>query len=159
MTNMIENWTKTRNQFWKNADMLRRYLEKVHLIPVNSTCSSAARLWRRKRCHRYWSSSGAHCHSVWKLPKRSHSNCEQSELRLLFEWTKIIKIAKNGQFSDFLITQSLRSNSATRQLKFNGTKKLWKLPKFKCDILSHFQTLCMHGCQRRKWKVPLTDRS
>ena len=31
-------------------------------------------------------------------------DCERSELRLHFEWTKIDKNAKNGQFSEFLKT-------------------------------------------------------
>ena len=39
-------------------------------------------------------------------------------------------------FGGFLKTRSLRSNSVTRQINFNR-----KMPKFKCDILSNFQTM------------------
>ena len=50
--------------------------------------------------------------------------CERSELRLHFEWTKLIKNAKNRQFGEF----------------FN--LKLTELGgKFNCDILSNFQTM------------------
>ena len=57
----------------------------------------------------------------------------------------MIEIAKIGQFGEFLKTWSLRSNSVTKQVK-----NWWKMPKLrnsklktqKCDILSHFQTMC-----------------
>ena len=51
-------------------------------------------------------------------------------------------------FGEFLKTWSLRSNSVTRQVSFNRTKNVGKMPKskkFKCDILSNFQTMCVHG--------------
>ena len=73
-------------------------------------------------------------------------NCERSELRFLFEWTKFIKKVKNGQFGEFLKIWSLRSNSVTRQVNFNWTKigENAKIETLKCDILDDFQTL---------WKV------
>ena len=39
---------------------------------------------------------------------------------------------------------SFRSNSVTRQVTFNRTKivEKAKIQKFRCDILSDFQTLC-----------------
>ena len=46
-------------------------------------------------------------------------------------------------FGEFLKNWSLRSNNVTRQVSFNGTKILEnaKIQKFKCDILSNFQTM------------------
>ena len=46
-------------------------------------------------------------------------------------------------FGQFLKTWSLQSNSVTRQFNFNRTKIGGKCPnsKFKCDILSNFQTM------------------
>ena len=49
---------------------------------------------------------------------------------------KMIKIAKMVDYGEFLKTWSLRSNSVTRQVNFNRTK----IEKFKCNILSDFQT-------------------
>ena len=50
-------------------------------------------------------------------------------------------------FGKFLKTLSLRSNSVTRHVTFNRTKigGNAKMPKFKCDILSNFQTMCKRG--------------
>ena len=48
-------------------------------------------------------------------------------------------------FGEFLKTWSLRSNSVTRQVSFLIGQKLVendKIQKFKCDILSNFQTMC-----------------
>ena len=41
--------------------------------------------------------------------------------------------------------KSLRSNSVTRQINFKRTKICGnaKIAKFKCDILSNFQTMCL----------------
>ena len=46
-------------------------------------------------------------------------------------------------FDEFLKTLILRSNSVTRQVTFNKQKlvKNAKIQKFKCDILSNFQTM------------------
>ena len=47
-------------------------------------------------------------------------------------------------FGKFLTIWSLRSNSVTRQVNFNTKQKLAKnanIKKFKCDILSDFQTM------------------
>ena len=48
-------------------------------------------------------------------------------------------------FGEILKTWSLRSNSVTRQVSFNRTKigENAKIQKFKCDILSNFQTICL----------------
>ena len=49
---------------------------------------------------------------------------------------------KMVHFGGFMKTWSLRSNSVTRQVIFNRTKKEnAKIQKFKCDIFSKFQTL------------------
>ena len=53
-------------------------------------------------------------------------------------------------FGEFLKTWSLRSNSVTRKASFNRTKiggKCQKCQKFKCDILSDFQTLWIEAWQ------------
>ena len=50
-------------------------------------------------------------------------------------------------FCEFLKTWSLRSNSVTRQVNFKIGQKLVendKIQKFKCDILSNFQTMWNH---------------
>ena len=65
-------------------------------------------------------------------------HCEQSELRLHFEWTKMPKMIN---FGEFLKTQSLRSNSVTRHVNFNRTKIGGKYQTLKCNILSDFQRL------------------
>ena len=54
-----------------------------------------------------------------------------------------LKMPKLVQFGEFLKTSSLRSNSVTRHVSFNRTKigENAKIQKFKCDILSTFQTL------------------
>ena len=53
---------------------------------------------------------------------------------------KNIKNAKYGQFGEFFINCSLRSNSVTRQINIDWTKidGNAKIEKFKCDILGHF---------------------
>ena len=63
-------------------------------------------------------------------------------------WQKLIKNTKNGPFGEFLKTWSLRSNSVTRQVLI-GQKLVEnaKIQKFKCDILSNFQTMFL-----AKWK-------
>ena len=50
-------------------------------------------------------------------------------------------------FDEFLKTLSLRSNSVTRHVSFNRTKigENAKIQKFKCDILSNFQTMCIRN--------------
>ena len=61
-------------------------------------------------------------------------HCEQSELRLYFG-QKFIKNAKNGQFWRYFENLKLAVNQCYQD------KNWWKMPKFKCDILSNFQTL------------------
>ena len=81
--------------------------------------------------------------SVWKSQKKSHSNCERSELYLHFDWTKV---HYKWQKWSIWATWSLRSNSVTRQVKTDDKNwlKMPKCQKFKCDILSHFQTMRAH---------------
>ena len=55
-------------------------------------------------------------HSVWKSQKKSHSTCERSELRIHFEWTKMVNLGV------YLKTFTQWFNSATRQVSFNRTK-------------------------------------
>ena len=59
-------------------------------------------------------------------------HCERSELRLHFEWTKVNQKCQK---------MKLRSNRVTRLLIGQISVKNAKIEKFKCDILSHFQTL------------------
>ena len=49
-------------------------------------------------------------------------HCERSELLIHFSRTKVNKKAKNSKFGEFLKTQSLRSNSVTREVNLNRTK-------------------------------------
>ena len=80
---------------------------------------------------------------VWKSQKKSHiQHCESSEPRLHFEWTKVHqKCQKLVNFGEFFKTWSLRSNSGTRQITFI-VQKIVENAKIKCNILSHFQTIC-----------------
>ena len=50
---------------------------------------------------------------------------------------KFIKIAKNGQFGEFLKTWNLRSNSVTRQVTFYATKIVGKWQNRKIEM-RHF---------------------
>ena len=75
-------------------------------------------------------------------------HCERSDLRLQLSGKKLIKnVQKWSILGEFLNTLGLRSNSVTRQVSFNRTKiggKCQNGKKFKCDILSNFQTMCNH---------------
>ena len=61
-------------------------------------------------------------------------HCERSELRFHFN-----KNAKNSQFSEFLKTRSLRSNSVTRQVNFNKTKICGKCQRSNATSLLIFK--------------------
>ena len=80
--------------------------------------------------------------------------CEQSELRLHFEWTKVYQ--KCQKWSILAIFEIAEAYSVTRQVNFNWTKitENAKIKKFKCDILGDFQTLCpftiVSKCQRKR---------
>ena len=68
---------------------------------------------------------------------------QHCELRLHFEWTKLIKNAKNGRFNGFIKTEAciqtvLPDRSVLIRQKLVENTKIQKL---KCDILSHFKTL------------------
>ena len=59
-------------------------------------------------------------------------------------------------FGEFLKTWSLRSNSVTRHVSFNRTKiggKCQNCKKFKCDILSNFQTMWDFFFIVHKWRL------
>ena len=88
-------------------------------------------------------------HGVWKSQKKSHSTLRAKRATFTFWVDKsCLKMPKMVHFGEFLKTSSLRSNSVTRQVSFYRTKKnWWKMPKFKkfkCDILSNFQTMCYY---------------
>ena len=115
----------------------------------------------QKRIQIHWRKS-----TVFKNHRKSLiQHCERSELGLHFEWTKVHqkcsilasfletygqtvlpdkslfkgqKLVENGQF-----LKNLWSNSVIRSLLI-GQKltENTKIKKFKCDILSDFQTLC-----------------
>ena len=61
-------------------------------------------------------------HGVWKSQKKSHSIASVASYIYILSGQKFIKSAKNGPFGEFLKTWSLRSNSVTRQVRFNRTK-------------------------------------
>ena len=56
---------------------------------------------------------------VEKLPKSLIQNCERSEQRLHFEWTKVDLKCQKWRVIENL---NMRSNSVTRQVTFNRTK-------------------------------------
>ena len=63
-----------------------------------------------------------HIYTVFENHRKSLiQQCERSELRLHFEWTKL-KLPKMVHFGEFLKIWSLQSNSVTRQVSFNRTK-------------------------------------
>ena len=66
-------------------------------------------------------------------------HCERSELRLHFEWPKV-KSAKNSQ-----IVLPDRSHLIGQILE-----KIAKIEKFKCDILSNFQTMWYADCTKTR---------
>ena len=78
-------------------------------------------------------------HSIWKSQKKSHSTLRAKRATFTF-WVDAkswLKIAKIGQFGEFLETWSLRSNSVTRQVNFNRTKIGGKCQNSKIQML-HF---------------------
>ena len=71
-----------------------------------------------------------------------YSNFQQIELRLRFEWTKV-----NSKCQKWSILASFWEPEACAQTVLPDRsvligQKLVKMPKFKCDILDNFQTLC-----------------
>ena len=77
--------------------------------------------------------------------KKSHQHCERSELRLHFEWTKV-----NKKCQKMAILTRIRKPEACGQTVLPDRSVLIgqklvenaKIQKFKCDILSNFQTMC-----------------
>ena len=99
------------------ADTKTDYLDLIHKFPLDSS-----------RC--------------LKITVKSRIQpCERSELRLHLEWTKVHQ--KMVNFGEFF--ESLKVKQAVlRVLNFDWTKidENEKIQKFKCDIMSNFQTLC-----------------
>ena len=84
-------------------------------------------------------------HGVWKSQKKSHSTLQAKRPTFTFWVDKSsLKMPEMVHFGELLKTWSLRSNSVTRQNSFSRTKigGKWQNSKFKCDILSNFQTMC-----------------
>ena len=80
-------------------------------------------------------------HGVWKSQKMSHSTMRAKRTTFTF-W--VDKDAKNAQFGEFWKMWILLPNSVTRQVNFKIGQKLVEIAeieKFKCDILSNFQTM------------------
>ena len=74
--------------------------------------------------------------------KVSFNIASEASYVYFLSWQKLIKIPQLVHFGEFLKTWSLRSNSVTRQVLI-GQKLVEnaKIQKFKCDILSNFQTM------------------
>ena len=83
--------------------------------------------------------------TVFENPTKSRiQHCERNELRLHFEWTKVTKNAKNGQFWRVIENLKLLLKQCYQTSNFKYDKNWWKKPKmkkFKCDILGDFKTL------------------
>ena len=81
-------------------------------------------------------------HGVWKSQKKvSFNNASEASKFTFWVDKSWLKMPIMVNFGEFLKTWSLRSNSITRQVTFNRIKIGEKRQKFKCDILSNFQTL------------------
>ena len=71
-------------------------------------------------------------HGVWKSQKKSHLSLRAK--RATFTFLSGQKFIKNGPFSEFLKTWSLRSNSVTRQVNFNRAKNGGKCQNWKTQV-------------------------
>ena len=61
--------------------------------------------------------------TVFENHRKSHiQHCERSELRLHFEWPKVHKNAKNGQFCEFLEIAACGQTMLPDRSTFNKTK-------------------------------------
>ena len=65
-------------------------------------------------------------HSVWKSQKSLIQLCERSELRLHFEWTKVVKNAKNGSFWRVSETPKLAVKQCYQTCQLYYDKNWWK---------------------------------
>ena len=83
------------------------------------------------------------------LPKSRIQHCERSELRLHFEWTKVNwNCLKQSVLASFWKPTAWCQTMLPDVSLLIGQKlvKNTKVQKFKCDILSDFQTLCKKEC-------------
>ena len=96
-------------------------------------------------------SSWAHVHKSYFLStvfenhrKSLIQHCERSELRLRFEWTKVNqKCPKLSIFASFWKPEACGQTLLPDRSVLIGQKSVEnaKIRKFKCDILSNFQTI------------------
>ena len=74
-------------------------------------------------------------------------HCERSELRYILSGQKLIKNAKNGPFilASFWKPEACDQTVLADKSLLIGQKLVEnaKIQNVKCDILSHFQTMCM----------------
>ena len=88
----------------------------------------------------FFTSGRKHKHSYIVTVFENHIQlciCEQSELRLYFEWTKVHE--KCQKWAEACGQTVLPDRSLLIRQKLVGRAKIGK---FKCDVLSNFQTLC-----------------
>ncbi len=83
---------------------------------------------------------------MFENPRKSLiQHCERSELRLHFEWTKVYwKCPKMVNLASFWKPEACGQAVLPDR---SVLKNCWKMPKyqkFKCDILSNFQTMCSY---------------
>ena len=88
-----------------------------------------------------------HSITVFENHRKSIINhCERSELRLHFEWTKVIqKCQKWSILASFWKPDACGQTVLPDRSVLIGKKLVVKtnIQKFKCDILSNFQTMCI----------------
>ena len=89
-----------------------------------------------------------------KITEKSHiQQCEQSELCLQFEWTKVhSKKPKMVNFGKVLKTYSLQFNSVTRQDIFISDKNWCKMPKLKNSYATFWVIFkhCAYSCSNSR---------
>ena len=92
------------------------------------------------------------------LKSRIQHHCERSELRLHFEWTKLIKMPKMTIWRFCKLEDSCQTVLPDRSL-LTGQKlsESAKIEKFKCDILCDFQTLCILLASLASKKIRLLE--
>ena len=81
--------------------------------------------------------------TVFENPIKSRiQHCNRSELRLNFEWSKVIKMPNMVHCGDFLKNEALVKQCNKSILIRQKLKENAKIKKSKCDILTNFQTTC-----------------
>ena len=82
-------------------------------------------------------------HSVWKPQKKSHSTLRAKRAKFTIWVDKSsLKMPQNGQFWRFYVNLKLAVKQCYQTGHFLTDKNWWEMTKFKCDILSNFQTMC-----------------